>query len=583
MGRGGRLRGGGRTARDGGRGTAGLGRPGGHGAGPSGAGRGGRVVGLGLAAAGGSRRRRPARDRPRSRSRPGSTDVPKAKDGPKIHWVHLTSDTRGEAWASLDDGREFQRSGDTVSFLDAPRHDLFTYKGKGPIVLTKARTYVDMRDRFGRPVPPSGFDVVEDFPADAPRKAPEIERKTAHVFMDYDIETVDGHRIGRIDQYVRDALGEARVETQLWVDLDARRTIRRRRRLQVANQHEFKREFETTFFDYPATGPADLAALGVPKETPVVEPEKAERSWNWADQAPEVRRAITDQTGAIRRFPRDFRAVTEEFAGRLVLEYWSASEDYMDRWCESKTGDAQFVLDDDQPRHFEADNQEHIDRPRDLAGEILGAWGDLPAERIAAWFPFKRSVNIGLLDGKRTHKLTRFFVEQGKPRRTEVHVLGGGFDQLPDPMDEQWELVGWNRREMSAVPPGPDTMPGCLVIKTERDDLQNLFECDPARDFIAARKTEWRKHKDKWNVVEIRAVRWKRLPNGSWYVAAWEQRQSKAGVDAPGKRATDWDDADIQRTEITPLTPDGFPKDLFDGPMFLEGARKGGATIEVDQ
>jgi hypothetical protein len=510
-------------------------------------------------------------------------DAPKEQDGPKIHWVHLTSDIHGETWACLDDGREFTRSGDTVSFLDAPKHDLLTFDGKGPIVLTKARTYVDMRDRFGRPVPPAAFDVVEDFPADAPKKAPELERKTARVFMDYDIETVDGHRLGRMDQYVRDALGEPRVETQLWIDLDARRTIRRRRRLQVAAQYKFGREFETTFFDYPATGPADLAALGVPKDTPVVDVEKNERSWKWADQTPEVRRAITGQAEAIRRFPRDFRAVTEEFAGRLVLEYWSAREEYIDGWCGSKTGDLQFALDDIQPRHYTADNQEAFNRPRGLAEDLLGPWADLPVDRVVAWFPLEKSGNIALLDGKRTYRLTRFFVAADKPRRTEVHVLSGGFDQLPRPLDEQWELVGWNRREMSAVPPGPDTTPGCLVIKTARDDLQNLFECDPARDFIAARKTAWRKDKDKWDVIETRAVRWKRLPGGSWFVAAWEQRQSKAGVAAPGKRPTDWREADLQRTEITPLVPDGFPKDIFDGPLFLERARQGGAIIEVDQ
>jgi RNA polymerase sigma factor (sigma-70 family) len=537
------------------------------------------IVGLGVTAAGVGASQR---DDPPA-AKPEVKDAPQAKDGPRLHWVHLVSDVRGETWANLDDGREFRKAADEVSFLESTKHELFTYKGKGPIALTKARTYLDMRDRFGRPVPPAAFDVVEDFPADAPKAAPELERKTAHVFMDYEIETIDGHRLGRIDQYVRDALGEARVEMQIWVDLDARRTIRRRRRLGIAEQHKVHREFETTFFDYPATGPADLAALGVPKDTPVVDVEKNKRSWQWADQAPEVRRVITGQADAIRRFPRDFRGVTEEFAGRLLLEYWSAREDYIDLWCGSKTGDARFALDDIQPRHFRADEQEHIDRPRDLAGEILGAWGDLPADRIAAWFPFKRSVNIRLIDGKRTYNLTRFFVAADQPRRTELHILGGGFDELPEPMNLQWPVINWNRREMSAAPPGPDTARGHLVIKTDSDDWHNLFECDPARDFIADRQVEWEKRKDRWNVVETRAVRWKRLPNGSWYVAAWRRRQSKEGVAAPGTLPKEWNDPDIQRTEITPLPPDGFPKDIFDGPLFLEHARQGGAIIEVDQ
>ncbi len=103
-----------------------------------------------------------------------------------------------------------------------------------------------------------------------PKRATYLVRKTQTVFMDYVIETINGRRLGRLDQYIRDALGEARVDNQTWFDLETKLPVRKRQRLQVAYQHEYKREFSTTEYDYPATGPADLFAIGVPKGTPVV-------------------------------------------------------------------------------------------------------------------------------------------------------------------------------------------------------------------------------------------------------------------------------------------------------------------------
>ncbi len=179
----------------------------------------------------------------------------------------MKSDTGREAWANLDDGREFRKDGKEVSLLHTEAHDLFTYKGEGSIAKTKAHWYADVVDKAGRHIPPSAFDVHGPDDMDRPQKTADEERKTAKVFSDYMLETIDGHPYFRIDQYVRDALGEARLDKQTWYDRVTRRPVRTRRRLQVAFQHQYKREFETTLYDYPESGPADLVALGVPGST----------------------------------------------------------------------------------------------------------------------------------------------------------------------------------------------------------------------------------------------------------------------------------------------------------------------------
>ncbi len=514
-----------------------------------------------------------------------ATSPSPARPTPPVRWVHAKTDTGRESWANLDDGREFRKNGKEVSLLHTEAHDLFTYKGDGSIVKTKARWYANIVDKAGRHIPPSAFGVNGPDDMDRPRRTPDEQRKTDPAFSDYALETIDGHPYFRVDQYLRDALGEARLDNQTWYDRVTRRPVRSRERLQVAFQHQYNREFETTLYDYPDTGPADLAALGVPGETPIVDREAKEPSWQWADLPPEVRNALSAQAAAVRRFPRDFRALTAGYDNILELEYWSAPRKFVDLWCEAKTGDSRFNLDEDQPRHFRADNQGPTGRPKELERAMrAGPEADLPVDRVVDWFPFDRSVNISLDDGRRTYNLTRLVAEKGKPRRTEVHVLSGGSGSFPRLVEEQWPLLEWNRRYATPAPPEPDSPAGMIVIKVHQPapDFRCVFTLDPAHDFIAVRQVEWSKDGDQWHLRDKRALRFKQLPGGSWYVSAWEEHAGFGGnPDRPADRGEI--QRSIQLVDVTPLPPDRFPKGIFDGEEFLEGARKGGAIIEVDQ
>ena len=135
----------------------------------------------------------------------------------------MISDAGTETWANLDSGRQFLKDSKTISMLETAPHELYTFEGRGPIIKSRARTYVDMKDRDGRPVPPAVFDLMGNYDFKFPRLATEQERKTSF-FVNHDIETVGGRRLGRTDQYGRDALGESRLEKQIWLDLGTRRS-----------------------------------------------------------------------------------------------------------------------------------------------------------------------------------------------------------------------------------------------------------------------------------------------------------------------------------------------------------------------
>ena len=83
--------------------------------------------------------------------------------------------------------------------------------------------------------------------------------------------------------------------------------------------------------------------------------------------------------------------------------------------------------------------------------------------------------------------------------------------------------------------------------------------------------------------TESKALRWKQLPGGMWYVSAWERLHHLVRVDASGKaEAAQPDQTSVRRVEITPMEPERFPPGIFDGERLLESARKEGAKIEVD-
>ena len=274
-------------------------------------------------------------------------------------------------------------------------------------------------------------------------------------------------------------------------------------------------------------------------------------------------------------------AVTyDDFERRLVLEYWSASAEFIQLWCEQITSDATFDLYNHRPRHLVGDHQDLSDLPQDVKVALLGnRQSDLPVDRIAAWFPYNKSNNIRLFDGERT------YLGSGMPPRIHIKVLRGGFDSLPALMAADWPAAHWNRSEVSAIPPLADTPPGCLTIRTGSGDFRDEFTIDPARDFIAVRHLEWQKNAGKWDRNDRRAVRFKQLASGAWYVTAWELRRRTGLAEAemvPKPDDKDGGELHTQRNEISPVKPGEFPKDIFDGAKFIEAAKKAGAVIKAD-
>ena len=196
------------------------------------------------------------------------------------------------------------------------------------------------------------------------------------------------------------------------------------------------------------------------------------------------------------------------------------------------------------------------------------------------------SVNVHLKDGTRAYDLTRFFTPD-KPRDVRVHVHRDDSGSLaPDWLRAIWPFAFDNRRNLKLVPPEPGTPEGWVAIKVEYPEIQELYYADRANGYAVARMVEWSSLDGgrKTFRTESKALRWAQLPEGTWYVTAWERLHHLDKLDASGKPEAEQqpDHTSVRRVVISPMDPEKFPPGFFDGEEFLDAARKEGATIKVD-
>ena len=502
-----------------------------------------------------------------------------------VRWIHMKNDRGAEVWVNLDTGLEFRRDGNAVSMLDTAKYVQYSYNGKGDITKRGAYYYGMIRDSLGRLVPPGAFDLLTKVDRKIPYFTPDEAKKSNALSWDCVYDTLDGRKAVRVDSFEHDALGAIRLKEQLWIDDVTRRPVSKLRRYQVADQHRYGTEFEKTTFDYPDTGPADLAALGVPRGTKIVDVEPKKSSL-WEEVPAEVRYILDSQAGSVRKFPRDLRVVSSDFTGTLALEYWSASLQFVENWCNARTSDRFHAIDLYQPRSYRADNQRRTPRPKDIERAVMGEREfAFDADQIAAWLPIDQAVNVSLTDGKRTHNLTRLT----PPKGSQLHVLGTGYDRYPEFFERQWPLLLIRRDRLKAT----NVATRSIVVRAE-DEIGTgdggvqpwirIFTLDPYHDFIAVKQVEWEMmpgQKD-WTKTEVNAKTFQKLSNGSWYVSVWEEVVTR-GLELEKPSNNKSEAPSYSHVSVKKIEADAFPKDIFNGAMFVEAARKEGAKIETDQ
>jgi hypothetical protein len=499
------------------------------------------------------------------------------------HWAHLVYRDGSETWVCLDDGKFLMKlvrdSQPPSYYLRDPatrteqRYDFFR-----EIRLSRPEVWVLGTNRNGKIIP---LDVDEltfsDSDLARPRRSTDEDRSKLAAVVDFDIVTEDGRRLGHFSHQRRDALGELQVSKELWVDLATKLPVRIRSwGFAAGSATRVAREGTYEFLE---KGPSDLYDLGVPRTIPIVSQIETETETEQAIPA-EARRAIAGAKSAVRRFPHRFRVLKIEGANQQTITYVDSGDAHPFGWA---VGDEAVGT---VGRYFSADCQDTGRASRKYAELTAEAAFNLsvpiPADEISQAFPFASSVYTVLIDGRRWFVLTRTSVN---PPKSQLQVLTASSSRDIDDLESQWEFADWNWTELATGKSSEAAPPGQMLVHAERVDLKNDWFVDPARDYTVARHVEYRLNDGKWEKRETRAVKWEHLPDGPWYVSAWETRRRGlvTGIDKDGKRTQQEEEIiDCVRLLITPLRPEDLPAGIFDGDKFLDAAKAAGAQLRVD-
>lgn len=218
-----------------------------------------------------------------------------------------------QAWAHVRfDAGQFQESWTNLQTGEA-----YTTRTDGSIVYvneqTNTRLWYSTTDRTIRQDAPRRFAPGEVPPIRAPQTAwekivaPLEQAENAANPADAPPtvvsarDTLDGKPVVRFDRYGLDSLGNRMLFAQLWADPSTRLPVRIRTRLQFAERKAAGKEWSIGDYDFPASGPADLYALGVPRDAAIVKEA--------ATALPDVQTVLEAIDRAHDGFLRNYRAV----------------------------------------------------------------------------------------------------------------------------------------------------------------------------------------------------------------------------------------------------------------------------------
>jgi hypothetical protein len=352
-------------------------------------------------------------------------------------------------------------------------------------------------------------------------------------------DSLNGKPVIRFDSYSSDGLGNRFLHSQLWADPQTHLPLRLRTRLQLAYRETSGKEWSTGDYDFPASGPADLYALGVPRGTLIVKE---------VTTAPKTVQPVLDAINhAHDGFLRNYRAV--------VWKTRRGSQDPVDG-LDIIWRDGERVRQDHHMPGYEVQRTHAPPLPQPNPAALL------------AWASQAEPSEKQLMDRQREYMWRSATV--AKSSKPQVHVISHG--NFPLLATDAWpERIQWPTRNyepnFQVIPENAETPKGCIGLRGGGDGNSRVdYYVDPTNDYVCLKQTYWTKRGADW--AKSREYTLSDLHRVAGHVVAG--RQVFHGYGDPTQHLSE--STETTTIDLVPLSAADYPPGIFDPASLTHGA-----------
>jgi len=440
------------------------------------------------------------------------------------HWVHATHDAGQirEQWYNLQTGEFFAKSvvgiTDFVTYVDEKTNIRLSYFKEAGVIDQDTPTIYPPGQAVPKWTPRSAWQVF----------VTPFEKAEAHE------DTLNGIPAVRFDHYGTDGVGNRMLYSQLWADPKTHLPLRIKTRLQLGERDTYHKEWSTADYDFPATGPADIFALGVPVGTPIHKEVTAAPA--------DVQPILDAMHKAHDNFLKSYRAIvwtTYDGNGSNV-------ETLHVIWH-----DGEKIRDDYYLPAFD----------KDLPKKAT-------AESLLTWATARKPFAVQLQTDTQTFSW-RSQTSNDNPRpqvQVSAHRPGAHsyFDTNGWPETMQWPAENM-QPDFQRLPPISD-LPDCIGLRYESGNYRADYYVDPKNDYVCRLHIDWAKRDGQWaKSSEFTLSNVQRVADHA--VAGTQTHTNYANPDTGTSTVTY-----TTTIQITPLAAADIPAGTFDPKPLTTGA-----------
>jgi hypothetical protein len=456
-------------------------------------------------------------------------------------WVHIRYDVGPfkESWTNLRTGEAFTTrvEGSVVYINEQTNARLWYWKNSGVIRQDAPTRYPPGKT----PRPWTRQTAWEQVVAPLEHEVATTQRANASSpSLVSAQDSLAGKPVIRFDRYGIDNLGHRFLYAQLWADPRTQLPVRVKTRLQLAYREAAGTEWSLGDYDFPATGPADLYALGVPRGTPL------EKEVTTAPTT--VQPVLAGINRAHDGFLKNYRAVV---------------------WTARKGGSDPIDAVDIIWRDGDKVRQDHhlpaFERQENHASPV-------PQPSPAAllkWATQTEATEKQLLAGRREYIWRS--AAAARTSKPQVQVVPHG--TFPLLATSTWpEHVQWPTRygspDFHLLDANAETPAGCIGLRQGGEgNFRFDYYIDSQHDYVCVKQVAWTKRGTQW--VKDREYTLSDLHRIAGRVVAGSQRFH--GYGDPAKRISA--STENMRIDVVPLSATEYPPAIFDPALLTTGAK----------